>query len=232
MDSSEQKSVNLASIGVLVAPLLAAMGGLALTGTIGRVQRDEPLLMSVAIGLVILSGALWVAASTFTAPNDNTKKRSKSDIALRVISITLAVIGSALALGVAVFTANNNPRPQISSALSEDGTRLTTKIKASNLATDRRLAFQIVPLQGEETVGSIYRAYVGPDSDGNVEQTVSTPLPAGNNHNAIGIKAYTGTVAPPCDDFSVVRRDETFGSGAGCVILTIPATEPMNGHND
>jgi hypothetical protein len=90
--------VGLSSIGLLVAPLIAALAGLALTGTIGRVQRDEPLGLSIAIGLVIASGALWVIASNVTAPETG-KKRGTADILLRVFSVAFAAGGFILALG-------------------------------------------------------------------------------------------------------------------------------------
>src|ERR1700733_2849745 len=88
--SGSSAGVSLASIGMLIAPLVAAMAALALTGTIGRVQRDEPLGISISIGLVIASGVFWVAASTFTAPAKEGEKRSSADIVLRSISIVLA----------------------------------------------------------------------------------------------------------------------------------------------
>ncbi|HEY4779232.1 MAG TPA: hypothetical protein VIH47_06545 [Solirubrobacterales bacterium] len=206
---------------MLIAPLVAAMAALALTGTIGRVQRDEPLGISISIGLVIASGVFWVAASTFTAPAKEGEKRSSADIVLRSISIVLAGLGFVLALALAVSTANNEPRPQISPTLSEDGSKLTTKISASNLPTDQRLAFRIDLLRNRDTVGNVYQAYVGPNSDGDIEQTVTLPLPQGD-YTEIGIKAYTGTTSPSCDDFGAVRENATFGSGTGCVIMTLP----------
>jgi hypothetical protein len=216
-------SVSLSSIGLLVAPLIAALAGLALTGTIGRVQRDDPLGLSIAIGLVVASGAFWVLASNLTAPAAGAK-RGTLDILLRVVSVVLAAAGFILALAVAVATANNEPRPQISANLSADRTSLTSHVTASNLPTNNRLAFRVDLLNGSNDQ-PLYRAYVGPNSDGDVDQTITTPLPA-SGYSEIGIKAYTGTTSPSCDDFSAVREDATIGSGTGCVIITLPPVDP------
>jgi hypothetical protein len=77
-------------------------------------------------------------------------------------------------------------------------------------------------------VRPLYRAYVGPDSDGNVDQTVTTPLPR-SGFTEVGIKAYTGTTSPSCDDFSTVRENATIGSGTGCVIISMPTEEDQQG---
>lgn len=209
---------------MLVAPLIAALGGLALTGTIGRVQRDYPGWLSVAIGLVVASGAVWVLASTLTAPEQG-KKRGALDIILRILSVFLAAAGFILALELAVSTANNEPRPQLSAILSEDHSKLTTTVAASDLPSNHRLAFRIELLANSSLVQPLYQAYVGPNSDGNVEQTITTPLPPAG-YNEISVKAYTGTTAPTCDDFSAVRENATIGSGTGCVIVSLP--QPTN----
>jgi hypothetical protein len=229
--SSEGTAVSITSIGLLVAPLLTILAGLALTGTIGRVQRESPGLLSLAIGLVIFAGVFWVAASTFTAPK-GTEKRSNIDIGLRVAAMGLAGVGFILALAVAVATANNEPRPRVSAAVSDDGKKLTTEVEASNLPTDHRLAFRIDLLEGGEISESVYRAYVGPDNDGNVDQTITTLLPPGQ-YSEVGIKAYTGTTSASCDDFAAVRAEATYGSGTGCVILRVtPPADPPDPAQD
>lgn len=213
---------SITSIGLLVAPLLTILGGLALTGTIGRVQRESPLLLSIAIGLVIFAGVIWVAASNLTAPKAG-KDRSGLDIGLRIAALVFAAVGFILALAVAVATANNEPRPQISPTLNEDGTKMTTHVTTSGLPTNQRLAFRVDLLRDGQMVGHLYQAYVGPNTDGDVDQTITTPLPP-SGYTEIQIKAYTGTTSPSCDDFSEVRESSTYGSGTGCVILTLPGS--------
>lgn len=209
----------ITSIALLVGPLLAALGGLALTGTIGRVQREAPLGLSIAIGLVIVAGVCWVAASTVLAPKDGGSPKAVK--ALQGIALVLAATGFVTALAIAVATANNEPRPEITPTLSDDGTKLSTEVTASNLPTDHRLAFRVDLLNRSQLVGHVYQAYVGPNADGDVDQTITTPLPTGG-YTEIEVKAYTGTTSPACDDFSEVRESATYGSGTGCVILTMP----------
>lgn len=212
---------NLTSIGMLVAPLIAAMGGLALTGTIGRVQRDEPTGFCIALALVIASGVLWVAASN--VPDWKIREKLTLSTAVKGVAFLFGGIGFATALALAVNTANNAPRPQITPTLilGDGGSKLKTEIKASNLATDRRLAFRVDLLRRMEVVGHVYESYIGPDGDGNIDETVTVALPK-SDFTEIGVKAYTGTTSPSCDDFSLVRDDDQFLTGTGCVIITLP----------
>lgn len=220
-DPGKDGAGGLTAIGMLVAPLIAAMGGLALTGTIGRVQRDEPTGFCIALALVIASGVLWVAAPN--APDWKIRKKLPLSTATKGIAFVLGGIGFVAALALAVNTANNAPRPQITPTLvlSDGGGKLTTEIEASNLATDRRLAFRVDLLRRMEVVGHVYESYIGPDGDGNIDETVTVALPK-SNYTEVGVKAYTGTTSPNCDDFSLVRDNDQFLTGTGCVIITLP----------
>jgi len=210
------KNVNLASIGMLIGPLLAAMGGLALTGTIGRVQRDYPEWLSIAIGMVVFSGVLWVAASTLTAPGEGEKRR-RIDFVLRGISLVLAGTGFVLALDLGVHAANNEPRPQISPIWSER--ELTVHVTVPNLSSTRRLGYQVDLVERGTIAETIYQSYVGPDADGNVDQTVVVPLPDRGEYREIGITAYTGETKPPCRG---AEPDPDGEAGAACMVLTPP----------
>jgi hypothetical protein len=217
----EEKSgaTSVASIGLLITPLLAAMGGLALTGTIGRVQRDYPECLSVAIGMVVLSGVLWVAASNFTAPKAD-GKRSTLDYVFRSLSLFLAGAGFIVAMILAVETANNEPRPEITTALSESGDEITVTVTVPNLSSTRRLAYQVDLVEQGSIVETIYQAYVGPDSEGNVDQTAVVKLPVRNDYGEIGVTAYTGKERPR--DCEGSDPDPNAENGAACVVLAVP----------
>ncbi|HEY5941338.1 MAG TPA: hypothetical protein VIT89_00565 [Solirubrobacterales bacterium] len=210
---------NLTSIGMLVAPLVAAMGALALTGTIGRVQRDYPEWFSVALILVVASGVLWVAAPSF--PSWRIGSRVQFSTLAKAAAFVAGGAGFMLALALAVSTADNTPRPQITPTLSEDGSKLTAKITASNLPTDQRLVVKIDLLEGRQGIASIYESYMGPDGDGNIDQTVAIPLPK-SGFSEIGVMAHTGDREAKCDDFEAVAEDEEFRTGTGCVIIALP----------
>jgi len=219
---TDTKETSLVSIGVMIASVVAALGLLTITGTVGRVQREDPTLFSIALGLVLFAGALWLAASTFTAPARVRETRSTLDVVLRGLAILAGLVGFALSLDLAVGTANNEPRPEITPTLNVKKHELTTEITASSLPTNHRLAFRVDLLDRGELVGHVYQAYVGPNADGNVNQTITTLLPT-QGYTEIEVKAYTGTTSPQCDDFEQILNDKTFGSGTGCVIITLPS---------
>lgn len=214
-----EAGANIGSIGMLIAPLIAAMGGLALTGTIGRVQRDEPLGLCIALSLVVASGVLWVAATSF--PSWELGKRIHFSSFAKGAAFIAALAGFALALILAVNTADNTPRPQITPTLSEDGSKLTAKVTASNMPTDQRLVVRIDLLEGRQALAPIYESYMGPDGDGNIDQTVTIPLPK-SGYTEVGVMAHTGDREAKCDDFEAVAANEEFRTGTGCVIITLP----------
>lgn len=227
------KGPGLTGVAMLVVPLLTAVSGLALTGTIGRVQRDEPKNFAIAIGLVIAAGTVWVLASTLKAPR-SWKGRHIWDALLKLLALSLAAIGFYLAINAAIDAANNEPRPQITSTLSEDRTKLTVNVKASNLATEKRLAIRVDLLSQEGSVGEAYEAYLGPDGDGNIDHTATIPLPK-SGYSRIGVRAHTGSSEPKCVRTEEEQREkeeadsenkkadaEDRVSGTGCVIITLP----------
>lgn len=228
-----EKGLGLTAVAMLVVPLLTAVSGLALTGTIGRVQRDEPKYFAIAIGLVIAAGTVWVLASALTAPRHG-ESRSLWDILLKLLALSLAAGGFVLAISAAIDAANNEPRPQITSTLSEDGTELTVNVKASNLATEKRLAIRVDLLSQEGSVGEAYEAYIGPDGDGSIDHTVTVALPK-SGYSRIGVRAHTGSSEPKCVRTEEEQREmeeaesenkkadeEDRVSGTGCVIITLP----------
>ena len=173
-DSKGAASVTatLTGVAMLVAPLVTAIGALALTGTIGRVQRNEPALISIALGFVLAAGTTWVIA-------EQLEKVAKK--ALRITAAGIALGGFAIGLYAAVATANDEPRPQIKAKLSKQATKLTAKINASNMETEDRLAIWVDVLARDRdepddfsSAKPVVRAYEGPDGDGNVNIKVST----------------------------------------------------------
>lgn len=227
---------DLAAIAALVTPFLAALGALALTGTIGRVQRNEPELIAWALFLVLLAGVLWLLAGQL----------GKWPLLLRSLACAAALVGFVLGLSAAVTTANDEPRPQIEASLDDDARKLTVEVKASNMETEDRLAIFIDALTrapenpGGYGVEPVYRAYEGPDEDGNFEGTITTFLPKGR-YTDVGIKAFTDETSLACDDQltrSAALNESTRsggkpGSGTGCVTMalvskagTSPAAKP------
>jgi hypothetical protein len=218
--------LDITSVGMLVTALIGLLGALTLSGTVGRVQRNHPKGFTIAICLVVVAAAAWILANQW-------EKRAGL---LRGAALGLAVIGYGIAIAITIATANDEPRPHITTKLSRNRSVLHATVKASDLPVKDRLKVQVDLLQRKPNPGSgdplfstspqsIYRAYIGPDADGNVKQSFATPLPRRGPFTDVGIKAFTGSASPGCDDLVVLpnQRQTTGyrGSGTGCVIIAL-----------
>ena len=138
-------------------------------------------------------------------------------------------LGFIIALGLVFDNADEKPRPSIDATLSDDHSKLTAHITASNLRTDDRLALKVdlATVDPRFTVDSVHpflkygtlpleRTYVGPDSDGNVDQRITMSIPPGGNYTNLVIKAFTGAANDS-------RREFAPGGipGTACTILYI-----------
>lgn len=212
----EEKGGGLAGIGVALTGLVATIGALTLTGTMGRVQRDNPEAIIAALILVVAAGGAWTIAVTVDSVG-----YKKWGLGLKTAATVLGVGGFIVALCIAVSTANHQPRPQISAELSGDHKTLTSTVTASNLSSTRRLAFRINLNRADKTAQPLYRSYVGPTSDGDVKQTIVTPLPNLSPYRQIEVQAYSGTTTPFCKEYERVTEDASIGSGTGCILITL-----------
>jgi hypothetical protein len=224
-----------------IAPLAAALGALAATGTIGRMQRDHPVPTSIAFGLVVFAAAVWLLGS-LPWPGKDTQT------VLRAIAAAFFTAGSVVAIVLAIKAAGAEPRPHIEASLSPDRSTVTATVNASNLTSKQRLAILVDALNAGAVHLHLYQAYVGADSDGNVKQTISVRVPNAGVTD-IGVKAFTNQLSPKCDDLAPETQPEAEekstagqakketpqqeeqkkakekqadpGSGTGCVILSV-----------
>lgn len=222
----------LSSIAMFIAPLVGAVGLLATTGTIGRVQRDEPIGIAIAIGLVLVAGALWSLVPALEIEKAETKR------GLRISSAVFALAGFVITLILVILIANDQPRPRITASLTEDRKALTATITASGLPTDQRAAVHVDALRRDPTGKEeflaperVYRAFVGPDNDGNVSHTLNIPLPRGD-FTDVGVKAFTSKTSNLCDDYApqeLEGGEKTSGSGTACVTIALVPAEQATG---
>jgi hypothetical protein len=124
--------IALAAIIALIAPLTVAIGSLVVSGPVGRIQRNEPFLFTLALALLIIGSAIWFLVMLPKRPS-----------LLQWVAVGIVCVGYIGAFAIAIYTANQQPRPRIAANLSEDRTKLTTTITASDLKTDDRLAIFI-----------------------------------------------------------------------------------------
>ena len=227
--------LDLAGVFGLIAPLAATLGLFKATGSIGRIQRDEPQLLWVAISLVLLAGTMLTIATFLSGEGESPKARRWEKRLFFAAALSTAA-GFVIALGLVLNNAGEEPRPMITATLSDDYSKLTTRVTASNLKTDHRLAFKVdlATVNPNLTVDAehpflkdgslpLERAYMGPDSDGNVDQQVTMSVPPGGSYTNVVVKAYTSPTNQSC-------REPAGESDAGtaCTILYL---DPHRGAN-
>jgi hypothetical protein len=235
-EDKTSKGAELVGILGLIAPLAAALGTLALTGTVGRIQRNAAPETRWAFILVVVASGFWGVGLLLKA-KDKWNTRDRWSFGLRSVATVLAALGTVLALKAAITTAERQPRPHISVSLNSAHTVVTATVTASSLRTESRLAIFVDGLvwppasKAPNRKISLYEAYVGPDKDGNVTQTASVAVPAKQGFTHIGVQAFTGKVSRGCDDLqqkaehgksgAPARPDSQIESGTGCVVQSL-----------
>ena len=218
-----------------MAPLAATLGLFKATGSIGRLQRDDPYLLWLAIALVLLAGTMLTLAS-FLGGDGESKKGKWWEKRLFFGAALCTTLGFVLALGLVFNNAGEESRPMITATLSDDYSKLTAHVTASNLKTDHRLAFKVdlATVTPGLTVDAVHpfefngtlpleRAYMGPDADGNVDQIVTMDVPPGGDYTNLVVKAYTSPTNQSC------REPAGDDAGTACTILYL---DPHRGADD
>jgi hypothetical protein len=224
-DGPTKDKLELGGIVALVAPLAATLGLFQATGTIGRLQRDQPFWLLVAVVLVLIAGGLLTIASYINGANSDSDGLRSS---LRILGTLAAIAGFVLAVGLIIGNADNESRPRIAASLDESESKLSADVSASNLATSDHLEVKVdlATLKSHKTLDDAHpfrtdskqleRAYVGPDSDGEAKEVISIPIPAGGEYTDVVIKAYTQT-QEGCLEPTTVSGN----AGTACMYLTL-----------
>jgi hypothetical protein len=221
--------LQLAGVIGLIAPLAATLGLFKATGTIGRIQRDDPVGLLLAIALVLVAGGLLTIASYLKG-----KKADESEYrgvtTLFVIGALCTVLGFGLALGLVIFNASDESRPRIAASLNQAESKLTAEVAASNLKTSHRLVVKIdlatlKPGKGLDDKSpfvkggsrGLERAYVGPNANGEAKQAISLPVPSGGPYTDILIRAFTDKGNSSCQK----QPKESTDPGTACMFLAL-----------
>lgn len=120
---SESTKPDLTALVSAASALVTAVGAFALTGALGRVQRNSGELFAAAIGAVIF-GAMLAAVgslvSTQARPSLSLKDRNVTlRGALQASGVVVTAVGLAFGLGVSVDTADNDESPSLRLSTSE-----------------------------------------------------------------------------------------------------------------
>lgn len=220
--------LDLAGVFALVAPLAATLGLFKATDSIGRIQRDEPAPLWLAIALVLLAGTMLTIGNFLSGEGESARAKHWSRRLFFAASICTAA-GFMLALGLVFSNAGQESRPQIAASLSDTETTLNAHVTASNLRTDHRLAVKVdlATVRPGFSVDSIHpfmsdgslpleRAYMGPDPEGDVDQKITLSIPPGGEYTNVVIKAYTGATNQSCRELA-----KGADPGTACTILAL-----------
>jgi hypothetical protein len=188
----------------------ALLTALAITGNlVGRMARNHPWATFASFGCAALAVFLGAVAAFGL--------REGSDVERRVLYLGLVVLGSGLVLTVyaGVRTWGDRPQPSIT-ITPKRGSLVTVSVEASGLRSTDHLVVQVEQLRRTGQPGQeLYGASLGPDTSGDVKQTVDVPLPAGD-FDDIGAKAWIGDEPKDC-----YRK----GNSTGCVRVHVSRTQ-------
>jgi hypothetical protein len=216
---------SLGAIAAAGAALISGIGALTLTGTIGRVQRNNGTVLAIGLAIVVFGAAMWVAASvistearSWTIGGRNIGVRP----AVQIIGVVFSLVGLIVALSGAIATADDAEQPAVKLAIGEGGKSVTGAATVANLSSQDRLTVNVDGLMrtpdNTYDATNLYQAYVGPDSDGKAVSDFVVPTPAGR-FDAIGMRAWTEDKPAACGQYA--SKSEGTTGGTGCVIIQL-----------
>ena len=227
--SGAANRLDLTGVFGLVAPLAATLGVFKATGSIERIQRDEPEGLFAAVALVLAAGTLVTVASFLSGEGESARNKRWSRL-LYFGALGCTLVGFGIALYLVFDNADDESRPSITAALNEDQSWLTARVTASNLTTGDRLGLKVdlATLRKGATIDenrpfrvdgstSLERTYIGPDGDGEIDRTISLAVPAGGRYTHLTIKAFTGERNRSCTE----PREEGPDAGTACTFLAV-----------
>lgn len=170
----------------------ALLTALAITGDlVGRMARNHPWATFASFGCAALAVFLGAVAAFGL--------RESSDAERRVLYLGLIVLGTGLVMTVYAGVLTWGDRPQPSIAISpKRGSLVTVTVHGSGLRSSDHLIVEVEQLlHGTKPGQELYRASLGPDASGDVEQSIDVPLPAGD-FDDVGARAWVGDEPKDC----------------------------------
>ena len=170
----------------------ALLTALAITGDlVGRMARNHPWATFASFGCAALAVFLGAVAAFGL--------RENSDLERRVLYLGLVVLGTGLVMTVYAGVRTWGDRPQPSIAITpKRGSLVTVTVHGSGLRSSDHLIVEVEQLlHGTKPGQELYRASLGPDASGDVEQTIDVPLPAGD-FDDVGARAWVGDEPKDC----------------------------------
>ena len=193
----------------------ALLTALAITGDlVGRMARNHPWASFAAFGCAVLAVFLGAVAAFSLKENSRAERR--------VLYLGLVVLGGGLVFTVYAGVATWGDRPQPSITVTpKHGAIVAVSVHGIGLRSSDHMVVEVEQLlRATDRRGHqlwkpgqpLYGASLGPNSAGEVEQTVDLSLPAGD-FDDLGARAWVGDEPKPC---------YTHGNTTGCVRVHIP----------
>lgn len=221
--------LDLTGVFGLVAPLAATLGLFKATGSIERIQRDNPNGLFRAVALVLAAGTIVTIATFLSGEGERKNVKWVTTWVLFPLAAICTVVGFGIALKLVFKNASAESRPAITAALSDDQSKLTARVTAANLKTEDRLGLKVdlaTLAPGHEIDDPhpfargksfpLERAYVGPDSDGKVDQKIVLSVTPGGKYTHLVIKAFTEERNRSCTE-----PKESLDPGTACTFIAL-----------
>jgi hypothetical protein len=203
------------------ATLVTLLGALAVSGVIDQMQRNHPWWTLAALVLVVLGSLLTLVAQLWFGTASASVRRT-----MDIFGALLFTAGVIAGLIGVVKTHGDSAQPSVTATFDPQALTLAATIHSDGLTKDGQLRIAVDGLvtadNGLYKGTNLYRAFVGPKSDGTVDHPITVSIPPGR-YTAVGVRAWTSTRNPPCEEDHLL----TFGADrSGCAIVTLPNAEP------
>jgi hypothetical protein len=210
-DAKSAAGFLLAALPALGALLTA----LAISGDlIGRMARNHPLAAFGAFGSAAL--AVFLGAIAAYALREGSKEERS------VLYLGIGVLGAALVFGAfaGIKTWGDRTQPSIT-VTPKSASLVAVSVRGLGLRSSDHLVVEVEQLlRGTDERGNLtwktgqplYGASLGPNGDGEIQQTVDLSVPAGD-FDDLGARAWVGDEPKPC---------YASGNTTGCVRVHIP----------
>lgn len=218
---------SLPSIAAAATALIAGVGGLTLTGALGRVQRNNGTWFAIALALVVVGAGIWVAATLIKPEARPVLIRTRSfgvRQLVQALGIVVSLIGLTVGFGTAVDAANDTEQAAVEVKVDPRSLVLTGAASVANLNSQEHLTVFVDGLVDRRTryvATNLYKAFIGPNEDGKASQQLDVQVPHGR-FDAVGVRAYTSEAPQSCGSYPKGgpgdRKDFT-----GCVVLRLPS---------
>jgi|GEM_PF-4263664 len=213
-------SIRLASLVAAAAGLVSAIGALAATGTLGRVQRNHDLALKWAIWLVALGALAWLLGTVF--------KDWRAILIAAAGVLTVAGVGTGY--DAAIDSVNDTEQPAIDVTLDRGALVVRGRATVANLASDESLTVAVHGAVREDRrrltrrprftrrwrFTRLWRSVRGPDGDGNAETAIAVGLPSGR-FDAVRVRAFTGK--DPGRRCGSYKRSNDEDGGTACQLI-------------